>query len=49
MLPAGSWPTSQVREVGHPRPKTINVAYDGGGGCDHIPDELEKVKDGNGL
>jgi hypothetical protein len=25
-------------------PKTINVAYDGGGGCNHIPAELEKVK-----
>ena len=25
-------------------PKIINVAYDGGGGCNHIPDELEKIK-----
>jgi hypothetical protein len=27
-------------------PKIINVAYDGGGGCNHRPEELEKVKDG---
>ena len=25
-------------------PKLINVAYDGGGGCNHMPEELEKVK-----
>ena len=28
-------------------PKTVNVAYDGGGGCNHMPEELEVVKDGN--
>jgi hypothetical protein len=27
-------------------PKTVNVAYDGGGGCNHKAEELEKVKDG---
>lgn len=27
-------------------PKLVNVAYDGGGGCNHMPEELEKVKDG---
>jgi hypothetical protein len=27
-------------------PKLVNVAYDGGGGCNHKPEELEKVKDG---
>jgi hypothetical protein len=26
-------------------PKIINVAYDGGGGCNHRPDELQKLKD----
>jgi hypothetical protein len=26
-------------------PKLVNVAYDGGGGCNHRPEELEKVKD----
>jgi hypothetical protein len=25
-------------------PKLINVAYDGGGGCNHMPEELEKVR-----
>jgi hypothetical protein len=25
-------------------PKTVNVAYDGGGGCNHMPGELEKIK-----
>jgi hypothetical protein len=25
-------------------PKIINVAYDGGGGCNHMPEELEKIK-----
>jgi hypothetical protein len=25
-------------------PKTINVAYDGGGGCNHMPEELEKIE-----
>ena len=25
-------------------PKIINVAYDGGGGCNHKPEELEKIK-----
>jgi hypothetical protein len=24
-------------------PKTVNVAYDGGGGCNHRPEELEKI------
>lgn len=24
-------------------PKTVNVAYDGGGGCNHKPEELEKI------
>ncbi len=27
-------------------PMTINVAYDGGGGCNHLPEELEVLKDG---
>lgn len=27
-------------------PKIINVAYDRGGGGNHMPEELEKVKDG---
>ena len=26
-------------------PKIINVAYDGGGGCNHKPEELEVIKD----
>jgi hypothetical protein len=25
-------------------PKIINVAYDGGGGCNHMPEELENIK-----
>jgi hypothetical protein len=25
-------------------PKLINVAYDGGGGCNHMPEELDKVR-----
>ena len=25
-------------------PKLVNVAYDGGGGCNHMPEELEKIK-----
>ena len=25
-------------------PKLINVAYDGGGGCNHMPEELEKIE-----
>ena len=24
-------------------PKTLNVAYDGGGGCNHKPEELEQI------
>ena len=27
-------------------PKTVNVAYDGGGGCNHMPEELALIKDG---
>lgn len=27
-------------------PKLVNVAHDGGGGSNHTPEELEKVKDG---
>jgi hypothetical protein len=26
-------------------PNVVNVAYDGGGGGNHMPEELEKVKD----
>ena len=26
-------------------PKLVNVAYDGGGGCNHMPEELEVIKD----
>jgi hypothetical protein len=26
-------------------PKLVNVAYDGGGGCNHRPEELEKITD----
>jgi len=26
-------------------PKIVNVAYDGGGGCNHMPEELEKMND----
>lgn len=26
-------------------PKLVNVAYDGGGGCNHAPEELEKIKE----
>jgi hypothetical protein len=25
-------------------PKIVNVAYDGGGGCNHRPDELELIR-----
>jgi len=25
-------------------PKLVNVAYDGGGGCNHMPEELEKIE-----
>jgi hypothetical protein len=25
-------------------PKIVNVAYDGGGGCNHMPEELEKIE-----
>jgi hypothetical protein len=24
-------------------PKLVNVAYDGGGGCNHMPEELDKI------
>jgi hypothetical protein len=27
-------------------PTIVNVAYDGGGGCNHKPEELEKLKEG---
>jgi len=27
-------------------PILVNVAYDGGGGCNHRPEELEKMRDG---